>query len=60
VPTENYFTFQLAKELGTKVGDMLVGGSQPLSAMEHYLWQRWELATARLKQQQQRKGGKRG
>lgn len=50
-PTENFFAFQLAKELGSKYVDLLLGNSHPMSTMELYLWQRFEQASQRLEQQ---------
>jgi hypothetical protein len=51
LPTENHFTFGLAKELGCSVGTLLLGGTPPMSNMELYLWQRWNRAEARIEQQ---------
>lgn len=55
MPTRNFFTMRLAKELGKMVADVYLGGAQPMSAMEHYLWQRFDLANARLEQQSKRR-----
>jgi hypothetical protein len=54
VPTENFALFELAESLGKTVGELLTGGSQPLSNMELYLWNRYRVAQARIRQQQRR------
>lgn len=41
------------------VGSMVTGRTLPLSNMEHFLWNKYRVAQARLRQQQQPKGKRR-
>lgn len=51
MPTENYHLFSLAERLGRTVVELLTGEPRPLSALEHYLWMRYGVAQARIRQQ---------
>lgn len=47
--------FARVQELGGKtVGEYLTGRPMPVSAMEDYLWNRFALASERLRQQRSR------
>jgi len=56
IPTENFALFELAESLGKTVAELLTGGSQPLSNMELYLWNRYRFACERIRQQQRGPG----
>ena len=58
VPTENYALFALAEQCHSTVAQVLTGRQGPLSQMEFYLWQRWQVARARLTQQGRKAAGK--
>ena len=49
--TTNYLLFQNAEAMHRTVGELLTGRMAPLTNMEHFLWARYRLATARLHQQ---------
>lgn len=56
VPTAKYNLFETAETLGQTVAGLLLGGSQPISNMELYLWGRFRLARERIRQQQRGPG----
>lgn len=54
VPTPNYAMFETAEQLKMTVRTLLTGTTAPMSLMEEYLWRRYRLAQARLRQQANR------
>lgn len=59
MPTRWYAMFARVQELGGKtVGEYLTGRPLPVMGLEDYLWNRFALATERLRQQRERSRGK--
>jgi hypothetical protein len=52
VPTINYGHFVHAEKFARPVRELLTGQPGPITAMEEYLWLRFNLARARIQQQQ--------